>query len=158
MPSTAEEIVERYAAAADAHATGSGAAPLTGDAAAAWAAADRGAGRLGAARVRDSARRTWIVEARRDPGRGRLLVLSPAHGDNEPFRASADGYRPDTHLPLPAVDWTLLALLVAGCEADGEGRADEELRAAAFRVVDRLVREAQHRQLMGAAEDEDDEG
>jgi hypothetical protein len=76
-------------------------------------------------------------------------------GDNEPFRASADGYRPNTHLPIDAAEWTLLALLAAG-QQDGEGLPDVELREAAFRLVDRMVREAQHRSLMGAADDDED--
>jgi hypothetical protein len=117
----------------------------------------QGEGRLGAAQVRDSARRRWIVEARRDAARGRTLVLSPVQGDLEPFRCAVDGHRPDTHLAVSATDWTLLALLVAGHDG-GDGRDDEALRQEAFRTVDRLVREAQHRVLMGAAEDEDDEG
>lgn len=154
MPHEPQEILERHAAGAATYASG---APLAPDAAAAWATTEGGTGRLGAARVRDSARRTWIVEARREPGRGRLLVVAPAHGDNEPFRASADGHRPDTHLPIAPADWTLLALLVAGCDADGEGRADEELRSAAFRIVDRLVLEAHHRLIMGAADDDDED-
>lgn len=121
----------------------------------AWARLETGRGRLGAARVRDSARRTWIVEARREPGRGRLLVIAPAHGDLEPFRCSADGNRPDTHLAVSPEDWALLALLAAGHDGD-DGLDDEPLRAEAFRTVDRLVRAAQHRLLMGAAEDEDE--
>lgn len=121
-----------------------------------WDAVTSGTGRVGAAHVRDSARRTWLVEARRDARRGRFVVVRPVRGDNEPFRASADGYRPEAYLPISASDWTLLALLVCGRDGD-EGTADEELRHAAFVVVDRMVVEAQHRGLMGAAEDEDDE-
>ncbi len=109
-------------------------------------------GPIRAARVRDSARREWIVEPRRD-GRGRIVVFRPAHGDLEPFRASADGEPSATHLPISAADWELLARLAAAGEGHGEDAPDA---AAAFRLVDRLVREAQHRQLMGAA-DEDQE-
>jgi hypothetical protein len=134
------------AAIVEAHAAG---------ATAAWQTVERSSGRLGSAQVRDSARRRWMVEARRDPARGRTLVISPVQGDNEPFRCSADGHRPDTHLPVSATDWTLLALLVAGHDG-GEGLLDEPLRHEAFRTVDRLVIEAQHRLLMGAAEDEGD--
>jgi hypothetical protein len=109
---------------------------------------------LGTARIRDSARREWLVEPRRDRARGRYVVVSPAHGDLEPFRASADGYRPDSHLPLTPDQWTVLARLAA--EHDGDaGRDGEALRAEAFRLLDRMVRDAQHRQLLGAAEDED---
>jgi hypothetical protein len=95
------------------------------------------------------------VEARRDEGRGRTLVLRPVHGDNEPFRASADRHRPDAFLPISETEWTLFALLAQGHDGDA-GRADEELATAAARLADRLVREAQHRLLMGASEDEED--
>jgi hypothetical protein len=54
-------------------------------------------------------------------------------------------------------EWTLLALLAHGAEG-AEGRADDELRRAAFVLVARTVIEAQHGLLTGAAEDEDDEG
>jgi hypothetical protein len=109
-----------------------------------------------AVEVRDSARRAWRVEARRDARRGRFLVLRPAHGDNEPFRAAADGFRPDAYLPIAPEDWDLLARLAA--RADGAGTPeDEALRHEALRRVDRMVVEAQHRGLMGAAEDEDED-
>jgi hypothetical protein len=109
-----------------------------------------------AVEVRDSARRSWRVEARRDARRGRFLVLRPAHGDNEPFRAAADGWRPDAYLPITAEDWDLLARLAA---RGAEGRSPEEaaLRDEAFRRVDRMVVEAQHRGLMGAAQDDEDD-
>lgn len=99
-------------------------------------------------RVRDSARREWILETRRD-ARGRIAVLRPAHGDLEPFRASPDGHPADTHLPIAATEWELLDRAAAA-----KPGADPALDAAAFRLVDRLVREAQHRQLMGAADEE----
>lgn len=150
------------AAIVDAYASGTGRYPrgaaLAPDAAQAWDAvkgAARERARLGAARVRDSARREWIVEARTDPARGRSLVASPAHGDLEPFRASPDGRSPDTHLAISGVEWTVFALLAAGHEGDA-GRQDETLRDAAFRLLDRMVRDAQHRQLLGAAEDEEE--
>ncbi len=152
MPYPPAEILERHAAGAAAYPNGR---PLAPDAAAAWAAVTGGgSGLLGSARVRDSARREWLVEAHRDDARGRMLVLRPVHGDNEPFRASADGYRPEAFLPITGEEWTLLALLAAGHAGDA-GRADEELATAAFRLVDRMVREAQHRLLMGESEDED---
>lgn len=151
MPSAPADLLERYAASASAHPGGK---PLAPDAARAWEGITRSEGRLGSARVRDSARRDWLVEAHRDPGRGRYLVIRPVHGDNEPFRASADGHRPEVYLPIPATEWSLLALLAVGRDGD-EGREDEELRDAAFRIVDRMVVEAQHRSLMGEAEDED---
>jgi regulator of cell morphogenesis and NO signaling len=85
--------------------------------------------------LHDSARRTWRVEVRRDPTRGRTVVVSPAHGDLESFRASADGYRPDTHLPVTADDWDLLSR--AADAADDTSREAEALRAEAFRLLDR---------------------
>lgn len=150
MPYEPSEIADRYAKGATSHPNGK---PLAADAAQAWEAVRRG-GEIGSARVRDSARRQWLVAPRRDR-RGRFVVLTPMHADLEPFRASADRYRPDTHLAIAEADWALLALLAAGCDGD-DGRDDEEVRTAAFRLVDRLVVDAQHRQLIGAAEDEDD--
>jgi hypothetical protein len=152
MTSNTDELVERYAATAGSRADGK---PLPPDSAQAWQGITTKVGRLGAARVRDSANRRWMVEAHRDGERGRILVVSPVHGDNEPFRASADGYRGDTYLPISPAEWSLLALLAYGRDGD-EGREDEELRNEAFRLVDRLVTEAQHLALMGAAEDDDD--
>jgi hypothetical protein len=154
MPYDPADIVARYEAGAAAHPNGK---PLGPEPRAALEATARGAGRLGAARLRDSARREWIVEARRDPGRGRTLVFRPAHGDNEPFRASADGHRPDAFLPVSATEWSVFALLAVGHDGDA-GRPDEELATAAGRLADRIVREAQHRLLMGASEDEDEDG
>jgi hypothetical protein len=105
--------------------------------------------------VRDSARRVWRLTAGRDARRGRFVVLRPVRGDNEPFRASADGFRPDVYLPISGDEWDLLARLAAGADAGG-GREAEALRNDAFRLVDRMVVDAHHRQLMGAADDEDD--
>jgi hypothetical protein len=105
--------------------------------------------------VRDSARRVWRLTAGRDARRGRFVVLRPVRGDNEPFRASADGFRPDVYLPISGNEWDLLARLAAGADAGG-GREAEALRNDAFRLVDRMVVDAHHRQLMGAADDEDD--
>jgi hypothetical protein len=154
MPYEPSEIVARYASGATTYANGKALAP---DAAEAWKTVGRAAGGpLGSVRLRDSARREWVVEARRDVTRGRILVFSPVHADLEPFRASADGYRPDTHLSVTEADWTLLALLAAGRSGD-PGRDDEELGLAAFRVVDRMVREAQHASLLGADDEDDDE-
>lgn len=153
MPYEPAEIVKRYAAGEAAHPNGKALAP---DARATWDALQRpDAGLLGSARTRDSARREWLVEAHRERGRGRFVVLRPTHGDLEPFRASADGYRSDTHLAISGEDWALLALLAQGHGGDA-GRPDEELAEAAFRVADRMVRDAQHRLLMGEAEDEED--
>jgi hypothetical protein len=153
MPYAPAEIVEAYASGIVRYPNGN---PLAPDAAEAWqSVCHAGAGPLGSARVRDSARREWVVEPRRDPSGRRILVFSPAHGDLEPFRASADGHRPETHLAIGGDEWTLLALLATGRTGDA-GREDAELRAAAFRLVDGMVREAQHRLLMGAADEEDE--
>lgn len=153
MPYAPAEIVERYAVGASTHPNGKALAP---DAASAVAALREGSGRLGRARVRDSARREWILEAWREPERGRWAVLRPAHGDLEPFRVSADGHRPDAWLGVGESEWQVLALLAAGHDGD-DGREDEELATAAARAVDRMVRDAHHHQLLGASED-DDEG
>lgn len=150
MPVLPDQIIAACATGAATYPNGR---PLAADAAHAWARLSTRSGRLGAAIVRDSARRAWRVEAHHDE-RGRWLVASPVNGDNEPFRASADGHRPASWLAITDGDWTLLALLCAGHEGD-EGRADGELRAAAFRVLDRLVRDAHHALLMGASEDDD---
>jgi hypothetical protein len=156
----ARAVVERYAASAAAAATG--APDAKADEAAAWNRMTRAAGRLGAARVRDSARRTWLVEPHRDDRRGRFVVVRPVRGDNEPFRASADGFRPEAYLAVSETEWALLALLALDRDGDGDGdgddgRDDDELRHAGFRLVDRMVIDAQHRLLMGAAEDEDED-
>lgn len=152
MAYRADEILARYEAGEKAHPNGK---PIR-DAAAIWLRVQRAGGApLGEARVRDSARREWVVAPSRDPERGRVATFRPARGDNEPFRLSADGYRPAAFLPVPAEDWNVLALAAA---VEGAGHADEELATAADRVADRLVKEAQHRLLMGAAEDEDDAG
>jgi hypothetical protein len=103
----------------------------------------------GIARLRDSARREWLVEPRRDPERGRILVVSPAHGDLEPFRASADHFAPDRYLQIDDEQWSVFARLV-------ERPDDPQLQAAAFRAFDGMVRAAQHQSLLGAAEDDDD--
>lgn len=150
----ARAVVGRYAAAAAAAATG--APDAKAGEAAAWDRMTRAAGRLGAAHVRDSARRTWLVEPHRDDRRGRFVVVRPVRGDNEPFRASADGFRPEAYLTVSEAEWALLALLALDRDGD-DGREDDELRHAAFRLVDRMVIDAQHRLLMGAAEDEDED-
>jgi hypothetical protein len=154
MPYEPSEIVARYASGAKTHPNGK---PLAPDGGEAWDAVRQASTtRLGSAVVRDSARREWLVEPRRDGTRGRFLILSPLHADLEPFRASADGYRSDSYLPVSDPEWTLLAILAAGRQGDA-GREDYELKTAAFRLVDRMARSAQHRSLLGAAEDDDDE-
>ncbi len=104
-------------------------------------------GRTG--QVRDSARRQWRFEVREDLSRGRFIVFSPVHGDLEPFRASADHFRPDAYLAIDDEQWSVFAGLAARPD-------DAALQAQAFRVFDRMVRAAQHQSLLGAAEDEDD--
>jgi hypothetical protein len=103
----------------------------------------------GSTRLRDSARREWLIEARRDPLRGRILVVSPVHGDLEPFRASADHFAPDRYLQIDDEQWTLFAELA-------ERPDDERLRSAGFQAFDAIVRAAQHQSLLGAAEDDDE--
>jgi hypothetical protein len=152
MPYDPAEIVARYAEGAASYPNGKALPP---DAVDALAATREGDGSLGTARVRDSARREWILEPRRDAERGRTAVLRPAHGDLEPFRVSADGHRPDVYLAVAETEWQVLALLAAGHDGDA-GRPDEELATAAMRLVDRMVRDAHHRQLLGASEDEDE--
>ena len=99
--------------------------------------------------IRDSAHRAWRVELRQESGKGRFAIFSPVHGDLEPFRASADGYRPDAYQPMDEEAWKLFASFVARPE-------DDDARGDAQRVFDRLVRAAQHASLLGAV-DEDDE-
>ena len=106
-------------------------------------------GGRGSARLRDSARREWVIEARSDPARGRLLVVSPFHGDLEPFRASADHFAPDRYLQIDDEKWTLFARLV-------ERPEDQQPRSTAARAFDAMVRAAQHQPLLGAAEDDDE--
>ncbi len=106
----------------------------------------------GPAELQDSARRAWRIELREEGAKGRFAVFSPVHGDLEPFRASADGYRPDAYLPIDEQGWNLLASFLARPD-------DHAARADARRVFDRLVRAAQHASLLGAVdEDEDEQG
>jgi hemerythrin-like domain-containing protein len=107
-------------------------------------------GLVGTLEVRDSARRAWRVDVLRDR-RGRSLLFAPVHGDLEPFRASADGHRPDAYLAISPEAWATLARLAAA----GATPDDPALRAEAFPLVDRMVRDAQHALLLGAADDEE---
>ncbi|HYG69763.1 MAG TPA: hypothetical protein VD838_18960 [Anaeromyxobacteraceae bacterium] len=106
--------------------------------------------------IRDSARRAWSVTAGRDARRGRYVLVRPESGDNEPFRASADGFRPDAYLPISGEEWSVLARVASGDDADG-GREGERLRHEAFRLLDRMVVQAHHLQLMGAVDDDEDD-
>jgi hypothetical protein len=151
MPLTLEEIVGAYEAGAATHRNGK---PLAEGARALWAAAQAPGDRwLGTALLRDAARRQWGVDVRRD-GRGRYLQLRPIGIDIERFRASADGYKPAEWLPVAPLHWTAFALFAGGAHG-GEGHAeDEELFVQVRRLLDRMVRDAQHQGLV-FDEDED---
>jgi len=150
MPPSLEEIVAAYEAGAASHPGGKALPP---GARARWDVAHApGDRQIGTVLLRDSARRQWAVDVRRD-ARGRYLQLRPIGIDLERFRASADGHRPDEWLPVAPLEWTAFALLAAG-EHGPEGHDDEELALQVRRLLDRLVREAQHR---GLAFDEDED-
>ncbi|MFO0581661.1 MAG: hypothetical protein U0229_05280 [Anaeromyxobacter sp.] len=104
-------------------------------------------GALGTVDLEDSARRQWAVDVRRDP-RGRYLQFRPIGVDLERFRASADGHRPDEWLGITPLEWTAFAL-VAGGPRGAEAAGDEaELAQHVRRLLDRMVRDAQHRGLV----------
>jgi hypothetical protein len=151
MPLSLEEIVAGYQAGATSHQNGK---RLAEGSRARWDAAQAAtAGQVGTLLLRDSARRQWGVDVRRD-GRGRFLQLRPIGIDIERFRASADGYRPSEWLPIAPLDWTAFALVAAGPPVPEGQDADEELAVQVRRLLDRMVREAQHR---GLAFDEDED-
>jgi hypothetical protein len=152
MSLSLEDVAAAYRTGAERYPDGR---PLAANAAALWrAASDPAVREVGSVRARDSARREWMVDVRRDPARGRYLQLRPMGGDLERFRASADGHRPDEWLAISAAEWTVLALFAAGTHG-GEGHVeDRELAFAVPRLVDRMVRDAQHR---GLVFDEDEE-
>jgi hypothetical protein len=145
MPLSLEEIVAGYQAGATSHRNGK---RLAHGARARWDAAQ-----AGTLLLRDSARRQWGVDVRRD-GRGRYLQLRPIGIDIERFRASADGHRPAEWLPIAPLDWTAFALVAAAPHGPDGQEEDEELAAQVRRLLDRMVREAQHR---GLAFDEDED-
>lgn len=151
MPLTLEEIVGAYEAGASAHKNGK---RLAEGGRALWEAAQAPAdSELGTVTMRDSARRQWGVDVRRDR-RGRYLQLRPIGIDIERFRASADGHRPSEWLPIPALHWTAFALFAHGSRG-GEGHVeDDELAVQVRRLLDRMVRDAQHQGLV-FDEDED---
>lgn len=150
MPLSLDEILAAYVGGAAAHRSRK---PLATDAGGLWKSVqDPTGGQVGSVRLRDSARRQWAVEVRRDH-RGRYLQIRPIAVDIERFRASADGWSPEEWLPI-APEGTAFALFAAG-DHDGSGHhEDEELGLAVPRLLDRMVREAQHR---GLAFDEDED-
>jgi hypothetical protein len=151
MPVSLDEIAAAYRAGAERYPDGR---PLAPDAAGLWSAASDPARReVGSVRTRDSAGREWIVDVRREPGRGRYLQFRPVGSDLERFRASADGHRPDEWLAIAPAEWVAFALFASGPHG-GEGQSgDRELAFAVPKLVDRMVRDAQHR---GLAFDEDE--
>lgn len=151
MPLALHEILAAYAEGATAHRSHK---PLAADSGGLWRAVQAaGATQLGSVRLRDSARRQWAVDVRRDH-RGRYLQIRPVAVDIERFRASADGWSPEEWLRIAPEEWMAFALFAAG-EHDGSGHLeDEELALAVPRLLDRMVREARHR---GLAFDEDED-
>ncbi|MFT3914888.1 MAG: hypothetical protein QM704_12475 [Anaeromyxobacteraceae bacterium] len=132
MPLSLEELVARHPARA---------------------ALGAASGPLGTVELQDSARRHWAVDVRRDP-RGRYLQLRPVGVDLERFRASADGHRRDEWLGIAPLEWTAFALLAGGPRAPEPAGDDAELAQHVRRLLDRMVRDAQHR---GLVFDEDEE-
>jgi hypothetical protein len=151
MPLSLDEIVAAYEAGAGAHRNGKG---LAAAARKLWEEAQGPAsGQVGTVVLRDSARRQWGVDVRRD-GRGRYLQLRPIGIDIERFRASADGHRPAEWLSITPLQWTAFALFSAGAQGPEGHAEDEELAVQVRHLLDRMVREAQHR---GLAFDEDED-
>jgi hypothetical protein len=70
--------------------------------------------------------------------------------------AAADGYRPAEWLPIAPLEWLGFALLSAGTHGPGRHDEDEELAVQVRRLLDLMVREAQH-QGLAFDEDEDEE-
>lgn len=70
--------------------------------------------------------------------------------------AALPGPDRDAHPPVEAAatEWTAFALLAAGEHGGGGHVEDEELALQVARLLDRMVREAQHR---GLAFDEDED-
>jgi hypothetical protein len=151
MPLSLDEIVAAYEAGAASHQNGKSLAEGAG---ALWEAAQASAvAQVGTVLLRDSARRQWGADVRRD-GRGRYLQLRPIGIDIERFRASADGHSPAEWLPILPLEWTAFALFAAGTHGPEGHVEDEELAVQVRRLLDRMVREAQHR---GLAFDEDED-
>jgi len=106
----------------------------------------------------------------REPARHVELARAIAAATDELERHFAGHLRREEEVIFPAMrrlldraadeevvgsEWTLLAILAAGQPGDA-GREDEELRTAGFRLVDRMVGDARHQSLIGAAEDDGD--
>ena len=150
MPMTLKKTLESYAQGLEAHPSGKQLAP---DARRIWETAhDTGTARIGSLTMKDSARRTWGVDVRRD-ARGRYLQFRPIGIDIERFRASAEGHLPSEWLPVDPDEWTAFALLTVAERLAGPVE-DEELSTHVRHLLDRMVREAQHR---GLAFDEDED-
>lgn len=149
MPQSLEQVVAAYEAGATSHASGK---PLAEGASALWAGT-AAAGQVGTMLLRDSARRQWGLDVRRDH-RGRYLQLRPIGIDIERFRASADGHRPAEWLPIAPLEWTACALYAGGAHGPEGHAEDEELGREVRRLLDRMVRDAQHGGLV-FDEDED---
>jgi hypothetical protein len=150
MPMSLEKTIAAYEEGLEFHASGK---PLVPGARSIWDAAhDPGTSRIGSVTVKDSARRTWGVDVRRD-GRGRYLQFRPITIDAERFRASADGHLPGEWLAIEPEEWTAFALLAAA-ERIASPAGDEELATHVRHLLDRMVREAQHAGLV-FDEDED---
>jgi hypothetical protein len=91
---------------------------------------------------------------RRKDRRGRYLQFRPVGIDIERFRASADGHLPQEWLAIEPLEWTAFALFAAAGRLASGTIADEELKVLVARLLDRMVREAQHQ---GLAFDEDED-
>lgn len=151
MPLSLDEVVANYQAGATSHQNGK---RLADGARALWEAVNAlDGGQVGTVLLRDSARRQWGVDVRRD-GRGRYLQLRPIGIDIERFRASADRHLPAEWLTIAPLEWTAFALFSASALGPEGHTEDEELAVQAHRLLDRMVREAQH---LGLAFDEDEE-
>ena len=151
MPLPLEEIVADYAAGAASHRDGT---KLLASSSAIWARVQSPtSAQVGIVSLRDSARRQWAVDVRRD-GRGRYLQFRPIGIDLERFRASADGHLPSEWLPIDDLGGSAFAIFSAA--GGGEDGPDGELAFHVRRLLDRMVREAHHGGLV-FDEDEDEE-
>jgi hypothetical protein len=151
MPLPLDEIVAAYEAGVESHQSGK---RLAEGARALWDATQApSVAQIGTVLLRDSARRQWGVDVRRD-GRGRYLQFRPIGIDIERFRASADSRLPAGWLPIAPLEWTAFALFSAMAHGPEGHTEDDELAVQVRRLLDRMVREAQH---LGLAFDEDED-